>query len=46
MNQWMVFTDFLAKYYPLDTQKPEQIFFDNSHIFHNGGHLDLCKKNE
>ena len=36
MNQLMVFTDFLAKYYPLDTQKPEQI---------NGGHLDLCKKN-
>ena len=45
MNQCMFFADFLVKCYPLDTQKPKPIFFDNSYIFHNGCHLDLRKKN-
>ena len=39
-----VFRWFLVKCYPLDTQKPEPKFFDNSYIFHNGGHLELRKK--
>ena len=44
MNQCLFFADSLMKYYPLDTQMPEPKFFDNSYIFHNGGHLDLRKK--
>ena len=39
----MLFADFLVKCYPLDTQKPEPKFFDNSYIFHNGSHFDLRK---
>ena len=40
MNQCMFFADFLVKCYPLDTQKPEQNFFDNFYKFH----FDLRKK--
>ena len=40
----MFFADFLMKSYPLDIQKPEPKFFDNSYIFHNGGHMDLRKE--
>lgn len=44
MNQCMLFADFLMKYYPVDTQKPEPKFFVNSYIFYNSGHFDLHKK--
>ena len=44
MNQCMFFADVLVNCYPQDTQKSEPKFFDNSSIFHNGGHFDLCKK--
>ena len=44
MNQCIFFADVLVNCYPQDTQKSEPKFFDNSSIFHNGGHFDLCKK--
>ena len=38
MNQCMFLADILVK------KKPEPKFFDNSYIFHNGGHFDLRTK--
>ena len=40
MNQCMFLADFLVKCCALDNQKPEPKLFDNSYIFHNGGHFD------